>query len=269
MKVTVLGATGTIGRFIVQHLRESGHEVVAASRSSGVDAVTGAGLDTALAGADVVVDCLNIESMNTVKALEFFTTTAGNVCAAARGAGVGRIICVSIAGATDPAVNRGYGYYRGKAAQEHAYRSSGLPLTIVHSTQWFELVAVIMRRVTLGPVAFVPTMRMAPVAAESVARLVADEVTRRHDGAEVRVVAIRGPEVATAAEVARRVIAARGSIGGRRPRMILEAPLLGKAFAGDGLIPPDATVDEVTLDRWLSGGAHRPVDNLGDVPGRE
>lgn len=255
MKVTVLGATGTLGRLIVQHLRESGHEVAAASRSSGVDAVTGAGLDAVVAGADVVVDCLNIRSMSTVKALEFFTTTAGGISAAARRAGVERIICVSIAGATDPDVNRGYGYYRGKAAQEHAYRSSGLPLTIIHSTQWFELVAEIMRRVTLGPVAVVPTMRMAAVAADSVARLVADEVTRRHDGPEVRVVAIRGPEVATAAEIARRIIAAKGSVGGRSPRTILQAPLFGKAIAGGGLIPQDTIVDEVTLDRWLAGGA--------------
>jgi hypothetical protein len=68
-------------------------------------------------------------------------------------------------------------------------------------------------------------------------------------------VAIRGPEVATAAEIARRIIAAKGSVGGRSPRVILQAPVLGKAIAGDGLIPQDAIVDEVTLDRWLAGGA--------------
>ena len=182
MKVTVLGATGTIGTLIVARLHEFGHDVVAASRSSGVDAVTGDGLDEALAGADAVVDCLNIASMSTVKALEFFTTTAGNVSAAARRAGVGRIVCVSIAGATDPAVNKGYGYYRGKAAQEHAYRSSGLPLTIIHSTQWFELMSTIVQRTTVGPVSFIPTMRMAAVAAGSVAHLVVDEVARTQDG---------------------------------------------------------------------------------------
>ncbi|VXB98718.1 Ferredoxin reductase [Citricoccus sp. K5] len=256
MKVVVLGATGTIGTLITARLREFGHEVMAASRSSGVDAVTGEGLEAALAGADAVVDALNRETLSAATAIEYFTTTAGNVCAAARRAGVGRLVCVSIAGAADPAVNKAYGYYRGKAAQEHAYRSSGLPVTIIHSTQWFELVPTILQRTTLGPVAVLPTMRMAPVAAASVARLVADEVARKPDGRtgyEVREVAIRGPEVSTAAEVARRMLTARGSLGGKSPKRILEAPLFGRAIASGGLIPEDGLVDEVTLEQWLAG----------------
>lgn len=267
MKVTVLGATGTIGTLITARLREFGHEVIAASRTTGVDALTGRGLDEALAGADALVDTLNIETMSTAKALDFFTTTAGNVSAAARRAGVGRLVCVSIAGAADPEVNKGYGYYRGKAAQEHAYRSSGLPVTVIHSTQWFELVPTILRRTTLGPVAVLPTMRMAPVAAASVARLVADEVARKPDGRtghEVREVAIRGPEVATAAEVARRMLAVRGSLGGKSPKRILEAPLFGRAIASGGLIPEDGLVDEVTLEQWLAGTRPHAVRDAYD-----
>jgi 3-phenylpropionate/trans-cinnamate dioxygenase ferredoxin reductase component len=276
MKVTVLGATGTIGTLIVARLHEFGHDVVAASRSSGVDAVTGSGLDEAFTGADAVIDCLNIESMSAVKALEFFTTTAGNVSAAARRAGVGRIVCVSIAGASDPAVNKSYGYYRGKAAQEHAYRSSGLPLTIIHSTQWFELVSTIVQRTTLGPVSVIPTMRMAAVAAESVARLVVEEAARTHDGPGIREVAIRGPEIATAAEVARKILAAKGSIGGKSPKKILELPLFGQASAGRGLIPDEAIVDDVTLEQWMAGeteagadGHHVRPPDTGSAAGAE
>lgn len=256
MKVTVLGATGTIGTLVVRHLREDGHDVVAASRSAGVDAVTGDGLEDALAGADVVVDCLNVETMATAKALEFFTRTAGNVSAAARRAGVGRVVCVSIAGASDPAVNKGYGYYRGKAAQEHAYRSSGLPLTIIHSTQWYELLGTIVGRTAVGPVALVPTMKMAAVAADSVARLVADEVGPTDDGTGLRTVAIRGPEVATAAELVRRVLDVQGLIAGKSPRKVVEAPLLGRQIAGGGLIPEgdDVVTDPVTLEQWMAAG---------------
>ncbi|NUL47252.1 FAD-dependent oxidoreductase [Cellulosimicrobium funkei] len=267
MKVVVLGATGTIGTLITTRLREFGHEVVAASRSSGVDAVTGDGLAAAFAGADAVVDALNRETLSAAAAIEYFTTTAGNVCAAARRAGVGRLVCVSIAGAADPAVNKAYGYYRGKAAQEHAYRSSGLPVTIIHSTQWFELVPTILRRTTVGPVAVLPTMRMAAVSAASVARLVADEVARKPDGRtghEVREVAIRGPEVATAADVARRMLAVWGSLGGKSPKRILEVPLFGRAIASGGLIPEDGLVDEVTLEQWLAGTRPRAVRDAYD-----
>lgn len=261
MRIVVLGASGTLGTLLVDLLRADGHEVVPASRSTGVDAFTGRGLQEAFAGADAVIDAISQVSFSAAKAIGYFTTTAGNICAEARRAGVGRLVCVSIAGATDGEVNRAYGYYRGKAAQEHAYRSSGLPVTLIHSTQWFELVPVMLRMTTLGPVALLPTMRMAPVAAESVARLVAEEAVRPAGDqaggsdagreAQVRTVAIRGPETATAAEVARRMIEGLGSVGGRAPRRILEAPLFGRAMAGGGLIPEASIVDGVTLDEWM------------------
>lgn len=275
MRIVVLGASGTLGSLLVDRLRADGHEVVAASRSTGVDAFTGRGLAEAFTAADAVIDALNQASFSAAKAIGFFTTTAGNICAEARRAGVGRLVCVSIAGAADPKVNKGYGYYRGKAAQEHAYRSSGLPVTLIHSAQWFELIPTLLQMTTLGPVALLPTMRMAPVAAESVARLVAEEAVRPAGdqatgpdaGREppVRTVAIRGPETATGAEVARRMVEVLGSAGGKAPRRILEVPLFGRAMAGGGLIPEPAIVDGVTLDEWMerqqrTAGNHGQLD---------
>lgn len=270
MRIVVLGASGTLGTLLVDRLRADGHEVVAASRATGVDAYTGAGLREAFAGADAVVDAISRATLSAATAIDFFTTTAGNICAEARRAGVGRLVCVSIAGATDGEVNRRYGYYRGKAAQEHAYRSSGLPVTLIHSTQWFELVPVMLQMTTLGPVALLPTLRMAPVAADSVARLVAEEAVRAqeppeagHDGGrepQVRTVAIRGPQTVTAAEVARRMIEVLGSAGGKAPQRILEVPLFGRAMAGGGLIPDAAVVDGVTLEQWLD--RQRPAPAL-------
>lgn len=271
MKIAVLGATGTIGSLISAELESTGHEVVAASRGSGVDVLTGDGLDSALDGVDAVVDALNIETMSARKAVQYFTTTARHVVEAARRARVGRIVCVSIAGAADPKVNRWFGYYAGKAAQEEVYRESGVAVTLVHSTQWFELIADVVRRASLGPVAVLPTMRMAAVAADSAARLVVAEavggssedagrsgVASTADGAAgsaaatVREVAIRGPQTATAAQIARRILSERGSINGRRPRAVVELPFLGRAIARGGLIPQEARVDDVTLDQWLT-----------------
>lgn len=276
MRIVVLGASGTLGTLLVSRLRADGHEVVEASRSTGVDAYTGTGLREAFAGADAVIDSLSKVTLSAATAIEFFTTTAGNICSEARRAGVGHLVCVSIAGAADGEVNRRYGYYRGKAAQEHAYRTSGLPVTLIHSTQWFELVPLMLQMTTLGPVAVLPTMRMAPVAAESVAQLVAQEAVRTSKEAElggreseVRTVAIRGPETATAAEVARRMIDVLGSAGGKAPQRILEVPLFGRAMAGGGLIPDAAVVDGVTLEEWMDRRRPEPSDQGGSVEAQE
>lgn len=276
MRIVVLGASGTLGSLLVDRLRADGHEVVAASRSTGVDAFTGRGLQEAFSGADAVIDSVSQVSFSAAKAIGFFTTTAGNICAEARRAGVGRLVCVSIAGAADGEVNKAYGYYQGKSAQEHAYRSSGLPVTLIHSTQWFELVPMMLKMASMGPVAFLPTMRMAAVAADSVARLVAEEAVRPTGGQgtgqgagrepAVRTVAIRGPETATAAQVARRMVDALGSVGGKAPRTILEAPLFGRAVAGGGLIPEEGIVDGVTLDEWLDRQQKTPQVRQSAVP---
>lgn len=246
----MLGATGTIGRMIAQDLESGGHTVRRVSRSAGVDVLSCVGLENAFAGVDIVVDCLNIETVSAKRAVAFFTDAATNVVRAAEQAGVWRIVCVSIAGAADPKVNKRFGYYHGKAAQEHAYRSAAVPVTIIHSTQWFELMPQILRRAGFGPVAVLPTMKMAAVAAERVAALVCREI--ESDVAGDRTVAIRGPEVATTAQIVRAILAARGSIDGMHPRLITELPLFGKGIAGGGLIPADAVVDDMTLDQWLS-----------------
>lgn len=251
VKVAVLGATGTIGRLIANDLESAGHPVSRLSRSAGVDALSGGGLENAFTGVDVVIDCLNIETMSAKRAIAFFTDAAANVTGAAQRAGVRRIICVSIAGAGDPRVNKHFGYYRAKAAQEQAYRAAAVPATIIESTQWFELIPQIVRRASLGPVAVLPKMMMAAVAAERVAALVCREV--ESDVAGERTVAIRGPEVATTAGIVRAILAARGSIDGLHPRLITEFAYLGKGIADGGLIPDDAIVDDMTLDRWLSG----------------
>ena len=250
MKLVVLGATGTIGTKITEQLQAAGHEVVQASRSRGVDAATGKGLHEAFTEADAVIDCLNIETLSKKKAVSFFAKTSHNVVKVARRVDLAHVLCVGIAGAADPKVNAANGYYKGKAVQEKIYLSSGLPVTVIHSTQWFELIDDLVRRASVGPVTILPTMRMAPIAADSVARFVADCAVEEPPKG-VRQVAIRGPEIATGAAMAQAILAARGRVGGRRPRILKQVPLLGKATATGGLVPKDAIVDDTTLEVWL------------------
>ncbi|GAA4474823.1 SDR family oxidoreductase [Enteractinococcus fodinae] len=257
MKIVVLGATGTIGAKITEHLQTTGHEVVQASRSRGVDAATGEGLHDAFTGANAVIDCLNIETLSEKKAVRFFSKTSHNVVRVARRTGLTHVLCVGIAGAADPKVNAANGYYKGKAVQEKIYQASGLPVTVIHSTQWFELIDNLVRRASVGPVTLLPTMRMAPVAADSVARLVADcAVADPPSG--VQRVAIRGPEITTGVDMAQAILAAHGRVGGRRPRILKQVPFLGKATATGGLIPQDTIVDDITLEAWL-GMASSPT----------
>lgn len=253
MKIAVLGASGNFGVRVSGKLEGEGHEVVRISRSLGVDVLSGDGLREAFEGVDVALDCLNVEALSGRKALEFFAGAAANTVAAAQEQGVGRIVCLGIAGAINPLVNQRFGYYKGKAAQENIYQAADLPSTTVRSTQWCEFVPDFAGRFAKGPVALLPTMMMAPAAADSVAAFVADVVSAPHR-ARNDIVAIRGPEANTAAHFARRFLEARGDLDGQEPKVLKEAPFLGHAIASGGLVPQDAHVDPVTFDEWLRRG---------------
>ena len=250
MDIAVLGAAGTLGRHLVTHLETAGHTVRALGRRTGVDALTGDGLAEALQGTDLVVDAISTPSLSSRRAVETHTRAAGNIARAAEQGGARRVLCVSIAGAADPEVHKRFAYYQGKAAQEAVYLDADLPVTLVHSAQWFEIAGLLLSQASLGPVALLPTMRMAPIAADRVAARIAREVEVDEDSAH-RSFVLRGPKELTSAQLVRRILARRGSIDGRSPRLVAELPYLGSAIAGGGLIPADAEVDDMDLEEWL------------------
>lgn len=250
MDIAVLGAAGTLGHHLVTHLEAAGHTVRALGRRTGVDAVTGAGLAEALQGTDLVIDTISTPSLSARRAVETHTRAAGNIARAAEQGGARRILCVSIAGAADPDVHRYFAYYRGKAAQEATYLEAALPVTLVRSTQWFEIAGLLLSQASIGPVALLPTMRMAPVAADRLAARIACEVEVDEDSTD-RTFALRGPKELTSAQLVRRILARRGDIEGRSPRLVVELPYLGSAIAGGGLLPVDAEVDDMDLEEWL------------------
>ncbi len=137
MKIVVIGGSGLIGTKLVMRLRESGHEVMAASPNSGVNTITGEGLAEALAGAQVVVDVANSPSFEDKAVLEFFETSGRNLLAAEAAAGVRHHVALSVVG-SDRLPDSGY--LRAKMAQERLIKASKIPYTIVRSTQFFEFV---------------------------------------------------------------------------------------------------------------------------------
>src|SRR5438552_4492428 len=140
MKMVVIGSTGLIGAKTVAMLRQGRHEVVAASTSSGVNSITGEGLKEAMAGAQVVIDLANSPSFEDKAVLEFFETSGRNLLPAEAAAGVRHHIALSIVGIDRTPDN---GYFRAKVAQEKLIEASGIPYTILRSTQFLEFLGAI------------------------------------------------------------------------------------------------------------------------------
>jgi uncharacterized protein YbjT (DUF2867 family) len=171
MKIVVIGGSGLIGKKVVMNLRQRGHEVVAASRSSGVNTVTGEGLAQALAVARVVVDVANAPSWQDDAVLAFFETSGRNLLAAEAVAGVGHHVALSVVG-TDRLLASGY--FRAKMAQEQLIKASPIPYTIVRATQFFEFVGGIAQAATEGQTVRLPPVLMQPIASDDVAAVVAE-----------------------------------------------------------------------------------------------
>jgi len=203
MKITVIGASGLIGTKVVDLLTAEGHDVVAASRASGVDVLTGDGLAEALSGADALVDVVNSPSFEDDPVMEFFTKSTTNLVDAVQRAGVGHYVCLSIVGADQLPES---GYMRAKVVQEKVITESGIPYTIVRATQFAEFTDAITASMTVGDEVRVPDALIQTVAAAKVAAEVARAAVAAPLGG---VVNIGGPEKISFEQMARAVLADR------------------------------------------------------------
>jgi uncharacterized protein YbjT (DUF2867 family) len=212
MKIVVIGGTGLIGSKTVAILRQGGHEVVAASPNTGVNTITGAGLKAALAGAQVVIDLANSPSFEDKAVLEFFETSGRNLLAAEAAAGVRHHVALSIVG-TDRSDN---GYFRAKVAQEKLIEASGIPYTIIRSTQFMEFLKGIADSSTNGNIVRLSPGLFQPIAADDVAAIVADvALAAPRNG----IVEIAGPERAPFNEIVARYLKALSD-----PREVVRDP---------------------------------------------
>lgn len=171
MRIVVIGGSGLIGSKVVRILHERGHEVVAASPSSGVNTITGEGLSEALRAAQVVVDVANAPVWEDKEVLEFFETSGRNLLAAEAAAGVRHHVALSVVG-TDRLLTSGY--FRAKMAQEELIKASKVPYSIVRATQFFEFVGAIAQSATAGQTVRLPPALMQPIVSDDVAAALAD-----------------------------------------------------------------------------------------------
>ena len=249
MKIVVLGGSGLIGRKVVKILTDHGHEAVAASPKSGVDATTGKGLSAALAGARVVVDVCNSPSFEAAAALAFFESAGRNLARAEAEAGVTHHVALSVVG-TDRLQESGY--FRAKLAQEKLIEQAGIPYTIVRATQFYEFIGAIADSGVVDERVRVSTASFQPIAADDVAQAIADAALGSPLNGTIE---IAGPE-----RLPMNVLITRYLEFKKDPRKVVADPAAGYfgARLEDGSLVPNVKprLGRIRLDDWLQAQAH-------------
>ena len=244
MKIVVIGGSGLIGSKLVNKLGEHGHETIAASLDSGVNTLTGEGLDEALKGASVVVDVSNAPAWEDAAVMEFFKTSTGNLLAAEAAAGVAHHVALSVVG-TERLTESGY--FRAKLTQEQLIAESSIPYSIVRATQFYEFMERIAADATDGNTVRLPPALIQPMAADDVASALGRvSVGAPLDG----MVEIAGPEQFRLDELIRGMLTTRND-----PREVVTDPqarYFGINPSERALLPgADARLGETRFSDWL------------------
>ena len=249
MKVVVIGGTGLIGKKLVEKLSKVGHEAIAASPATGINAVTGEGLAQALTGAQVVVDVSNSPSWEDNAVLTFFESSTRNLLAAEAHAGVQHHVALSVVG-TDRLLQSGY--FRAKMAQEELIKASDIPYTILRSTQFFEFLNGIAQSGSDGKAIRLPTAFIQPIYSDDVAAALADVVKNAPLNETID---LAGPDRLPLFEVVRQYLTALKD--SRQVIADVNAPYFGVELSETSLVPTgqNPILGPTRLADWLASTA--------------
>jgi len=250
MKIVIIGGTGLIGSKTVERLRSKGHEVIAASPNTGVNTITGEGVAEALVGAEVVLDLANSPSFEDKAVLAFFETSGRNLLAAEKVAGVKHHIALSVVGTERLQES---GYFRGKLAQETLIEASGVPYTIVHSTQFMEFLGGIAQSGSVGDKVHLSPAYVQPIASDDVADAMAAAALAAPVNGTIE---IAGPERWRLSDLVARYLKAIGDT--RLVEADPEARYFG-ARLDDGSLVSDNNprLGTITFEQWFATTARK------------
>jgi uncharacterized protein YbjT (DUF2867 family) len=250
MKIVIIGGTGLIGSKTTERLRKQGHEVIAAAPNTGVNTITGEGVKEALAGAEVVIDLANSPSFEDKAAMEFFEISGRNLLAADKAAGVRHHIALSVVG-TERLQDAGY--FRAKLAQEKLIKASGIPYTIVHSTQFMEFLPAIAKSGAAGEAVHLSPAYVQPIASDDVADAMAAVALAAPINGTIE---ISGPERVRMSELVARYLKASGD-----PRKVVtdpEALYFGARLNDNSLVSNnDPRLGHITFEQWFATAARK------------
>lgn len=249
MRAVVFGGSGLIGSKVVDILISRGHDVIAASRRMGIDAVTGEGLEAVLADVDVVIDAMDAPAFDDAPAKAFFEKSTGNILAAAKGKPIKHYIALSVVGTPKLQIS---GYFQGKLKQEDLIQQSGIPYTIARATQFYEFALFIGEVATEGQVIRLPSADMQPIAGKDVAEAIANIAGGQPYNDHVD---IAGPEKIRMNDFVSRALRSEGD-----PRQVVadEAALYVRTFpVDDSTLTPahNVILGHLPFDAWLADAA--------------
>lgn len=252
MKIVVIGGTGLIGSKLVKRLQAKGHEVIAASPASGVNAFSGEGLAEVLVGAQVVVDVANSPSFEDKAVMKFFQTSGRNLLTAEAAAGIKHHVALSVVGTERLQAS---GYFRAKLAQESLIKESNVPYTLVQSTQFFEFMFGIAQSGTQGDKVHLSPALMQPIVSDDVADILADLVVRAPANG---IVEIAGPETIRISEAVTEYLR---QIGDSREIVVDEKTPYFGALLDDKTLMPSAgvLVGKTAFSQWVKTATPPPA----------
>lgn len=243
MKIVVIGGTGLIGSKLVNKLKDLGHDVMAASPSTGINTITGEGLAKALKGANTVVDVSNSPSFEDKAVLEFFETSTRNLLAAEKTAGVSYHVALSVVGSE---LLLESGYFRAKIAQENLIKSSGIPYTIVRATQFFEFLGFIAESGAVGQTIHLPPAYLQPIASEDVANALLKVVLEKPVNG---IIDIAGPERFQLSEIIEKYLKVTNDT--RKISTDNDARYYGAKIKENTLVPnKNPRLGSISFDSW-------------------
>jgi uncharacterized protein YbjT (DUF2867 family) len=245
MKIVVIGGSGLIGTKVVAQLRQREHQVIAASPATGINTITGEGLAEAMQGTDIVIDLANSPSFEDKAVMEFFQTAGRNLLAAEINAGVKHHVALSIVGVD---IMQNIGYMRAKKVQEDLIKQSGVPYTIIRSTQFLEFLAGIANQATEGNEVHLSDVAFQPIASDDVASFVAKYALGAPVNGEVE---IAGPERFEMYEIVARYLQHSND-----PRKVVpngKPAYFGGGIAHTALVPAgQAELGAINFEKWWS-----------------